>query len=598
MIHAYGIEPLNGGAEPPLPGRDTDLVWGVKIPLRDGVQLNATMYRPEGTTPVPAIFTLTPYIADSYHERACYFAGHGYAFLLVDCRGRGNSQGEFDAFTHEASDGHDVVEWLAGQPWCSGNVAMWGGSYSGFNQWMTLREAPPHLRTIVPAAAAHQGIDFPFLRNIFYSYIIRWLTLVSGRTANTTLFGDQDFWIGKYHELFIDHIPFRELDRLVGNPSAQFQTWISHPQPDPHWDRLALTAEDYRNIELPILTITGHYDGDQPGAFEYYKQHMRHGLQQAVEDHYLVIGPWDHAGTRTPNNQVGGLRFGDNSLLDINNLHREWYDWTMKGGEKPEFLKDRIAYYLMGADEWKFARSLDSLSQTRKRLYLDSVNGHASSVFQSGSLVEQRPGESLPDQYVYDPLDLRYAALEGERIKNYLTDQRYALNLFGAGLVYHSEPFEEAVELTGFIQLVAWFELDVPDTDFWVRVSEIKPDGSHILLTEDLLRARYRASLREQSLAVPGAISRYRFDGFSFTSRLITKGSRLRLVIRAPNSIHLQKNYNSGGTVAEESAEDALTAHVRLHHDEQHPSYLELPLVENTATRSAPEFSRVEQQQD
>ena len=598
MIHAYGIESLNGGAEPPLPGRDTALTWGVKIPLRDGVQLNATMYRPQGATPVPAIFTLTPYIADSYHERACYFAGYGYAFLLVDCRGRGNSQGEFEAFTHEASDGHDVVEWLAGQPWCSGDVAMWGGSYSGFNQWMTLREAPPHLRTIVPAAAAHQGIDFPFLRNIFYSYIIRWLTLVSGRTANTTLFGDEDFWIGKYNQLFTDHIPFGELDRLVGNPSAQFQTWISHPHPDPHWDRLALTAEDYRKIDLPILTITGHYDGDQPGAFEYYRQHMRHGSQQAVEDHYLVIGPWDHAGTRTPNNQVGGLRFGDNSLLDLNNLHREWYDWTMKGGVKPEFLKDRIAYYLMGADEWKYAHSLDSLSQTRKRLYLDSVNGHAGSVFQSGSLVEQRPGESLPDQYVYDPLDLRYASLEGERVKNYLTDQRYALNLFGAGLVYHSAPFEEAVELSGFIRLVVWFELDVPDTDFWVRVSEIKLDGSHILLTEDLLRARYRASLREQSLAVPGEISRYQFDGFTFTSRLITEGSRLRLVVRAPNSIHLQKNYNSGGTVAEETAEDALTGHVRLHHDEQHPSYLELPLVENTAARSSPEMSRGDQQQD
>jgi hypothetical protein len=270
----------------------------------------------------------------------------------------------------------------------------------------------------------------------------------------------------------------------------------------------------------------------------------------------------------------------------------------MKGGGKPEFLKDRIAFYVMGADEWKYASSLDSLSQTRKRLYLDSVNGHASSVFQSGSLDEQRPGESLPDQYVYDPLDLRYASLEGERIKNYLTDQRYALNLFGAGLVYHSAPFEEAVELTGFIRLVAWFELDVPDTDFWVRVSEIKPDGSHILLTEDLLRARYRTSLREQSLAVPGEISRYQFDGFTFSSRLITKGSRLRLVIRAPNSIHLQKNYNSGGAVAEESAEDALTAHVRLHHDEKHPSYLELPLVENTVTRSAPELSPGNQQQD
>src|SRR5262249_13766078 len=71
-----------------------DLTWGVKIPLRDGVKLNATVYRPHEVTKArPVIFTLTPYIADSYHDRAKYFAEHGYPFVLVDVRGRGNSGG-------------------------------------------------------------------------------------------------------------------------------------------------------------------------------------------------------------------------------------------------------------------------------------------------------------------------------------------------------------------------------------------------------------------------------------------------------------------------------------------------------------------------
>ncbi len=145
-----------------------DLIWGVKIPMRDGIQLNATLYKPKESEPSGAVFTLTPYIADSYHPRANYFARNGYAFLLVDCRGRGNSEGDFEPFVNEGRDGYDVIEWIAGQIWCNGSVAMWGGSYGGFNQWMTLKEFPPHLKTIVPVASAHAGVDFPFFNNIFF----------------------------------------------------------------------------------------------------------------------------------------------------------------------------------------------------------------------------------------------------------------------------------------------------------------------------------------------------------------------------------------------------------------------------------------------
>ncbi len=160
-----------------------------------------------------------------------------------------------------------------------------------------------------------------------------------------------------------------------------------------------------------------------------------------------------------------------------------------------------------------------------------------------------------------------------------MTDQRYALNLFGAGLVYHSAPFAEETEISGAVRLVAWLAVDAPDTDFWVILYEIQADGRSIQLAEDILRARYRKSLSREELLNPGEIYRYDFSGFTFFSRRIAKHSRLRLVIKAPNSIYVQKNYNSGGVVAEESAADARTARVTLYHDEAHPSYLELPIV-------------------
>jgi uncharacterized protein len=112
-----------------------DMIWAFKIPMRDGVRLSGTVFKPSGQKePLPVIFTLTPYIADSYQERASYFSKHGYVFVLVDARGRGNSEGEFDPFAQEAHDGYDIVEFLARQPWYNGKVTMWGGSYAGYDQ--------------------------------------------------------------------------------------------------------------------------------------------------------------------------------------------------------------------------------------------------------------------------------------------------------------------------------------------------------------------------------------------------------------------------------------------------------------------------------
>ena len=560
--------------------KQVDLAWGVKIPMRDGVRLDATVYRPHDQRgPLPVIFTLTPYISDTYLERASYFAKNGYVFALVDVRGRGNSEGRFEPFANEGRDGHDVVEWLGDQPWCDGKVTMWGGSYAGFDQWSTLKEFPPHLKTIVPAAAAHAAVDFPFVQNIFGPYIIQWLTFTSGATGNNNLFGSSEFWTSKFTDLYMKHLPFRDLDRVVGNASTYFQKWIEHPTPDAYWNAMVPTPEDYRRINVPILTITGHYDGDQTGAMTYYRRHMQYGTAEAKARHYLIIGPWDHAGTRTPKKEVGGLTFGEASVLDLNNLHKEWYDWTMKNGKKPEFLKKRVAYYVPGAELWKYADSLEGIAAESRRLYLDSRDGHANDVFQSGTLNTREPGQEPTDKFIYDPLDTRPAVLEQKPASNYLTDQTDVLNLFGNGLVYHSEPLGEDTEITGYLKFVAWIAIDVPDTDFAVEVNENKSDGTSVHLTGDIKRARYRDSLTEEKLVKPGEINRYEFSGFTFFSRRVAKGSRLRLVLLCPNSIQLEKNYNRGGVVAAESGNDARTAHITLYHDAQHASFLELPIV-------------------
>ena len=154
----------------PEPPKAVDFTWGVKIPMRDGVKLNATVYRPKPKRSAARNFRVDPIHQRHLHNRAYYFAQHGYVFAIVDVRGRGNSEGNFDPMMQEPQDGHDVVEWLAQQPWSNGKVAMWGGSYAGYDQWMTLREFPPHLATVVPVAAAHAGVDFPMFKNIWGPY--------------------------------------------------------------------------------------------------------------------------------------------------------------------------------------------------------------------------------------------------------------------------------------------------------------------------------------------------------------------------------------------------------------------------------------------
>lgn len=565
--------------------KDVDFQWGVRIPMRDGVELAASIYRPAGQKePLPVIFTLTPYIGDSYQDRALYFARHGYVYALVDVRGRGDSAGVFNPFAQEAHDGYDAVEWLARQSWSNGKVAMWGGSYAGFDQWTVAKERPPHLVTIVPAAAVSPGLDFPMVKDIFYSYDMQWLSFTSGHAKNSMLFEEGSFWSQKNREMYDAHLPFRQLDRIVGNPSPVFQTWLSHPTYDDFWKAMVPSPEQYARIDLPILTITGHFDGDQIGALTYYRAHQRYAPKEVADRHYLIIGPWDHPATRTPRREISGLTFAEASVLDLNALHKEWYDWTMKDGPRPKFLEKKVAYYVTGPDEqWKRADSLESIGAEHRTFYLGSDGGRAGDVFHSGHLADAKPASaSQPDRFVYDPLDTRPGLAEldtGSNDKPYLVSQFSALNLFGAGVVYHSEPFAEAAEVSGQVKLSLWMALDVPDTDFVAELHEILPNGDSVLLTRDYLRARYRDSLEKESPVPLNQPVRYDFTGFTWFSRKVAKGSRLRLVISSVNSAEVQKNYNSGGVVSDETARDAHTAHITLYHDTGHPSALEIPVV-------------------
>lgn len=566
----------------PVQAQDIDILSGVKIKLRDGVLLNATVYKPHDQKGMlPAVFTLTPYISDSYHPRGTYFAKHGYVFAIVDVRGRGSSEGIFDPFMQEANDGYDIVEWLATQSYCNGKVTMWGGSYAGYDQWATAKEMPPHLKTIVPVAAVKPAVDFPMLYNIGYPYTIQWLTFTNEKTGNNNLFGESKFWMSKFAERYNKDLPFTSLDSLVGNPNKTFQKWVLHPLKDDYLKSMCPSELQYSKINIPILTITGSYDGDQPGALTYYKEFMQYASSAAKSNHYLIIGPWDHPGTRTPQKEVGGLTFGDASLLDMNDLHRQWYNYTLKDSARPAFLQNKVAYFITNKDVWKYAASLEDIGKEKQNLYLNAANDKENDIMHSAFLQNSLPATNKPCEYVYDPLDKSYGLLEMNPSDNGLTDQTNAYSIKGNGVVYHSAVFEKETEVSGFFELDAYIEADVKDVDIEADIYEIKADGTSVLLTSNTIRARYRESLEQEKLLIPGAINLFHFNNFTFISRAIEKGSRLRLIISSPNSINAQKNYCSGGVIANETAKDAHTAHLKIYNDSKHPSVLILPVVKN-----------------
>lgn len=561
---------------------ELEILYHQKIPMQDGVKLAATIVKPvqvpeEG---LPTLFMLTPYIADRNHDRSIGYAKEGYILLTADVRGRGNSEGIAIPFdTVDGKDGADICKWIIKQPWSDGQIAMYGGSYRGMVQWQTLKEMPPGLKTIVPTASVGPGFDFPKRNNIFYTFLGPYLTYISGKTGNLSSFTDIEFWKRQYIKLFKGEISYSKLIELAGIENHDFNKWLKHPSYDDFWKNMMPVPDEYKNFNIPILTITGYYDDDQTAAMNYYHNYMKYAQPNGKDNHYLVIGPWDHGGTRKPQSELGELKFAENCVIDMHKLHIQWFNWILKNGDKPDFLKDKINYYVMGENVWNYQDAFENLNNSELQLFLSSKDGNATDIFQSGILQTVQPKNQQPDKYNYDPLDdsfLDYDLEDGHLINYSLYKSREAHK--GAGLIYISSPMEKEYTIAGRIKLTAYLSMDVKDADLEILLYEITPDGKILFLTTDYLRARYRNSLEMEELLIPNEIYKYEFNTPYLIVRKLSKNSRICLIIRNLNSPHYQKNFQSGGNISEEVKNVAEKSNVTLYHDSKYPSFLLIPI--------------------
>jgi len=557
------------------------LTWDQKIPMRDGVKLSATIYRdPKQTKPLPVILTMTPYIAEHAAKQGLYFAQHGYVFVAVDLRGRGNSDGVFVPARVEAKDGYDTIEWLARQPWCDGQVATWGGSWLGFTQWSIAKEFPPHLKAMAPSAAVYPGVDYPQPNGIFMSYALQWLAFVNGRALNSGLFEVGDLWTNAEWQQVATGRAFQDLEDITGTKGTVFRTWLAHPREDSFWQASTPRPADFAKLRIPILTITGHYDGDQKGALTYYDRHMAHGTKEATARHWLVIGPWDHGGTRRPRNELGGVSFGPGSAMSMEELHKAWYDHVLKGAPPPDFLKDRVACFVMGRNTWIYASELKQIEGAPMKLALDATGAAAGDVMSGGHLVAQAPSAPASVTLVSDPRFLPTRDELDAENPQFLKDQHDAYRDLASQVVWHSAPFPTETVLAGRPRLQLQLASDQPDADLWVMLHEVHTDGSATYLSGSAVRLRYRKGGVDAAPMVPGKPERIEVPALSFFARSIAKGSRLRLVVNAGPLLGWQRNSHTGGDLMSEPIAKGRVAKITIMTGPDSGSTLELPRPE------------------
>jgi len=511
----------------------------------DSAALSVTVVRKRGTGPLPAILTFTIYADSSNINQALIPASKAYVGVLAYSRGKGLSRDAIAPYKHEHNDVYAVIDWISKQAWNNGKVGMFGGSYNGFAQWASIKDSVhPALKTIVPCVSAAPGIDVPMENNIFYNFSYKWISYV---TENNYLYHtDYQRWNKLQNTWFKSGAPYNKVDSIDGTPNPLFHEWIIHPNYNSYWQSMIPYKEEFAHIDIPILTITGYYDDGQRGAMYYYNQHLKYNPE--AED-YLVIGPWDHWGAQTtPSANLRGYQLDEVAQLDIQNqLIFDWFDYILKGKEKPEVLKAKVNFQVMGANKWMHKSSVSAMSNKTCTFYLGShqSNGHY-------TLLNEKPKKEylqlevdLADRTTMNNADYYPWPIVTDSIR--LKD----------GLVFISEPFQKDIIMNGSFTGKLTIVSNKKDFDYSVTLYELTPEGKYFHLSYYIGRASYAKSREVRELLTPNKETTITFDNTRIVSKKISKGSRLVVIVNGNKNPFAQINYGTGKEVSTESIEDA-----------------------------------------
>lgn len=557
----------------PKPAAPVKRVFGVESKMRDGVKLVSDVWLPAGPGPFPVILVRTPYLRTNadlrWAKTANHFAERGYAYVVQDVRGRGDSEGEFRFFAQEAKDGYDTIEALAKEPWSNGRICMMGTSYMGTVQWLAARERPPHLACIAPTAPAGKFHDeVPSAGGAFMmQWAVSWLNDVSGRISQGPNLAAADM------DAIYAHRPLLTMDEAAGRRMPLFREFLQHDTLDDYWRSSVLAPEDYEKIDIPVMTLAGWFDGDQTGTLLYWNR--LHARSAPVRDAFLTLGPWTHIQTMLGGaEKIGEMTFGKESIVDLDAAHLAFFDRYLKQSTA-SLDKPKVRVFVTGTNQWRDYEAWPVPHAKETRLFLAS-GGKANTSQGDGALVWNRSGEGAgADEYVYDPSNP--VPLDAERM---FAADRSETQRRQDVLVYTSPPLEKALEVIGPVMVELYAASDAKDTDFTATIEDVGPDGKPLLLGPrpvGIIRARYRGGPEARpQLLTPGKPELFRIDlgsiGHSFQP-----GHRIRIEISSSAYPMYHPNPNTGNPIATDT--EWKTARQRILHDAEHPSALVLSTV-------------------
>jgi uncharacterized protein len=502
--------------------------YNAMIEMRDGVRLAADIFRPAGPGVFPTLLQRVPYGRSRPRTRdgaldVLAAARAGYAVVVQDCRGRGDSAGEFIPFASEAEDGFDTIEWAANQSWSSGRIGMFGRSYGGICQWLAAAARPPSLAAICPMfSGADIASDwFTSGGDLEYGFILLWsinslapeiLARATGVDAAERRAINEISQAMDESEWHIDPGTLRE--SLGHLPFVR--NWLSGDFGRSSEGSL-INDIDY----IPSLIIGGWYDIFMPGTIRTF----RALAQRKPERHQLIIGPWAHGGSCT--GAYPEVTFGRSASADAVRLTERQLDFfnrTLRGqGASPAH---RILAFALSQREWKSLSAWPDGRVARWALEPSSsaeapgglTEGSANAICRGGLNVHLHFDEANPVPTVGGGTFLPgmdVSANSGPRDQRKLADRRDVL-------IFESEPLQQALELFGGGELAVVAGADDIGQRLVVRVADRSPEGLLLLVSEGASRLAATSSAPQRSTAQ---------IQLSSTWWTIPKGHRIALLV-------------------------------------------------------------------
>lgn len=536
----------------------------VQIAMRDGTLLSADIYRPGSPSPCTTVLMRTCY-TKAWHpnaERGAFWAANGYAYIVQDVRGRGDSDGRFYPLVHESDDGSDTIDWIVSQPWSDGRVVMVGGSYAGWTQVYAACSQNRALMALAPMVTpADPDRGFPMSYGMIMPAAASWMAMLDGHI-------NQDLSAADLQRA-LAHRPIIEFDTVVGRHLKPWRDWVSHAVRDGYWDEQAYQAR-LLGCPQPMLHVSGWYDDCLKGALENFASLSGRRFKDEAPAQRLLVGPWLHGtlGQR----KIGAIDYGEAAEIDLNPLQRDWFDACLKG-KSPETAP--VQLFVMGRNAWIHEQEWPIARTEYLSYYLHSA-GQANTRHGNGTLSTLPPHEEPADQFQYDPVDpVPYSSsLDWRQVGG--PDDCANIELRDDVLVYTGPVLEEPLLICGPLRMRLFAATSVRDTDWTAKILDVHPDGRAIRLNDGAVRARFRHGHHREVFLSPGAIEEYDIDCWA-TCIELPAGHRLRLEVSSSAFGKHDVNLNGGGPVGQES--EPVIAHQLLYHDAAHPSRIILPVL-------------------